>query len=68
MTAGRMDADMIHALLYAPTNLEQPEAERVQLHPDPPRLEQPALERVEQPGGGCVQQQAELIGSQGKCE
>ena len=64
MAGGQPQADAVASLPDAAADLEQPQAEGVQLHPlDPPRP-QPTPQRIEQPVGRRVQQQPELVGAE----
>src|SRR5215207_6195872 len=61
MTGRQAQADAIAPLGYAATDLEQTEPQRVQLHPLDLAPE-PAAQSIEQPIGGRMQQEPELVG------
>src|SRR5215212_4133850 len=59
---GEGEADAGEELADASADLEQTETQRVELHAGDAEPGEPASEGIEQPVGGGVQEQAELVG------
>jgi len=60
-----LTVEEIEALADQPTDLDEPEAEGVELHTGNAELDQPVPECVQEPVGRGVQQEPELIGPEG---
>lgn len=65
MTAGEVDLDSVEALPHQSTDLGQSQTEGNELHAWHLKLGEPLTEHVEEPVGGRMQQQAELIRHKG---
>src|SRR5919197_4064142 len=62
MAAGQVEADGGAPCTDAATDLEQAQAEGIELHRRMASGGEPAAQRVEEPVDGCMQDEAELIG------
>ena len=62
MTTRQMQGEAVGISAHPAADLDEAEAERVQTQRGDPCLAEPAPQRVEQPVGGSMEQQAELIG------
>ena len=62
MLLGEVQPNLRQELPHPAGDLEQPEPEGVELHPWYPTLDQPAAQRIQQPVGGGMQEQPELVG------
>src|SRR5581483_4712857 len=64
VAGGELEADDRPELADAASDLEQAEAQGVELHTGRARRDEPATERVQQPVGRGVEEQAELVGEE----
>lgn len=62
MAVGQVEADLIGQALEPTTDLEEQEPECVELQARHAPLEEPAAQGVQEPVGGGMQEQAELVG------
>src|SRR5579859_5184488 len=62
MTAGEMQADAGEEFTHPATDLEQAQAQGVELERRIALRGEPAAQRIEQPVGGGMEQQPELVG------
>ena len=62
MLLGEVQPNLRQELPHPAGDLEQPQPEGVELHPWYPTLDQPAAQRIQQPVGGGMQEQPELVG------
>ncbi len=62
MTAGEVEADAGGAFADTAADLEQAQTERVEVERRVALTAEPTAQRVEEPVGGGVQEQAELVG------
>jgi len=65
MAAGQVQPDALDVVADPATDFEQPEAQGIQLHAGHAARAEPTSDRVEQPIGGGMKEEPELIGPEG---
>jgi hypothetical protein len=65
MAAGQVQADHVKPLADPAPDLEEPQAQGAELEVRDVTPRQPAPQGIQEPVGGAVQKQAELIGPKG---
>lgn len=59
-----MQPEVVEALSDPAGNLDEPESEAIELHARDAQAHEPATERVQEPIGGRVEQESELVGEE----